>query len=88
MNGITELAKLFKQRDNYSSYSPMFGKVISLPSTKIAVGDKIILTDEYLAKCFNLNEQDQYGNYVNIGKTVVMLPYQDNQKFILIGVIQ
>ena len=88
MNGITELALLFKNRDNRSSYSPVFGKVISLPDTKIAVGDKIILTDEYLTQCFNLKEQDEFNNYVNIGKTVVMLPYQDNQKYILIGVIQ
>ena len=88
MNGIVEMAQMFKQRDNQSSYSPMLGKIVALPTVKIAVGDKIILTDEHLIKCFDINAQDTEGYYVNIGKTVVMLPYKNNQKYILIGVIQ
>ena len=34
MNGITELAKLLKERENSDGYSPMFGTVIELPNTK------------------------------------------------------
>ena len=34
MNGITELAKLFKERENQNDYSPVFGTIIELPNTK------------------------------------------------------
>jgi hypothetical protein len=34
MDGITELAKHIRARDNPSSYTPMFGKIISLPELK------------------------------------------------------
>lgn len=37
MNGITELAKLLKERENVDGYSPMFGTVIELPNTKIRI---------------------------------------------------
>ena len=31
MNGITELAKLLKERENSTEYTPMFGTIIELP---------------------------------------------------------
>ena len=43
MNGITELAKLLKERENSDGYSPMFGTVIELPNTKIRISDKVII---------------------------------------------
>lgn len=54
MNGITELARLLKERENDSGYSPMFGTVAELPNIKIRLGDKILLTGEYLTSCVTL----------------------------------
>ena len=51
MNGITELAKLLKERENQNDYSPVFGTIIELPNTKIRINDKILLTEEYLKPC-------------------------------------
>lgn len=88
MNGITELAKLLKERENSSGYSPVIGKVIELPNVKIRLGDKVILTSAHIKSCINLTETDENGKYINLGKEVVLLPYADNQKFIMIGVVQ
>ena len=87
MNGITELAKLLKERENSVGYSPMFGTVIELPNTKIRISDKVILTDSHLTLCINLKEKDADGEYINLGKTAVLLPYANGQKFIVIGVV-
>ena len=57
MNGITELAKLLKERENSDGYSPVFGTVIELPNTKILISDKVILTDKHITLCINLKEQ-------------------------------
>ena len=88
MNGITELAKLFKERNNGDEYSPMFGKVIQLPETKIRISEKIILNDSHLVCCIELKKRNTDGYYINLGKEVVLLPYAKNQKFVVIGVVQ
>ena len=87
MNGITELAKLLKERENSVGYSPMFGTVLELPNTKIRISDKVILTDSHLTLCINLKEKNADGEYINFGKTAVLLPYANSQKFIVIGVV-
>ena len=87
MNGITELAKLLKERENSGGYSPMFGTVIELPNTKIRISDKVILTGSHITLCTNLKEKNADGEYINLGKTVVLLPYANSQKFIVIGVV-
>lgn len=49
MDGISELAMLFKERDNKYYLGPQIGKVISpLPEIKIALGEKVILVKEHL----------------------------------------
>lgn len=88
MNGITELAKLFKERNNSDDYSPVFGTIIGLPNIKIRVGNKVILTSAHIKSCISLSETDENGKCINLGKEVVILPYADNQKFIVIGVVQ
>ena len=35
MGGITDLARHIKDRDNPSPYTPIFGKIISLPELNI-----------------------------------------------------
>lgn len=88
MNGITELAKLLKERENSNGYSPMIGRIIELPNLKVRLGDKVILTSVHIKTCVSLDTADGTGNYIHLGKEVVLLPYADNQKFILIGVVQ
>ena len=88
INGITELAKLFKERENDTGYSPMFGTVIELPKTKIRINEKVILGDEHILCTFDLKERNEYGVYINLRKKVVLLPYSKNQKFIAIGVVK
>lgn len=49
MDGISELAVLFKERDNKYYLGPQIGKVISpLPEIKVELGEKIILVKEHL----------------------------------------
>lgn len=88
MNGITELAKLFKERNNDTGYSPMFGRIIELPQTKIRINEKVILNDSHLTCLFNLKEQNYDGDYIHLGKEVVLLPFSNYQKFIVIGVVR
>ena len=88
MNGIAELAKLLKDRENSDDYSPVIGKIIALPIVKISVGPKILLTAKDLKMCVKLTHNE---NESDIGKEVVLLPYEKDecgyQKFILIGVL-
>ena len=58
MNGITELAKLFKERENDTGYSPMFGTIIELPQVKIRLNEKVILNNSHLVCLLNLKEQN------------------------------
>lgn len=49
MDGISELAKLFKERENKLYFGPQVGTVVNpLPNIQIGLGDKIILTKEHL----------------------------------------
>ena len=88
MDGITELAKLLKERENEKGYSPIFGKIIELPNTKIRISDKIILTDSYIKTLFDFKLQNSDNEYIYLGAEVLLLPYQNNQRFILIGVVR
>lgn len=88
LSGITELAKLFKERDNSAGYSPIIGQIIDLPNIKIRLNDRVILTSAHLKSCVDLTETDENGICINHRKEVVLLPYADNQKFIVVGVVQ
>lgn len=90
MNGITELAELFKNRENRADYSPMFGEIISLPNIDIKLGDRIHLDGDNVKFTFDILKKiyhDEREVYEYLNKTVVLLPYSNNQKFIAIGVI-
>ena len=88
MDGITELAKLLKERENESGYSPVFGTIIELPNTKIHISDKIILNDSYIKALFDFKQRNNDNEYIYLGCEVVLLPYQNHQKFILMGVVR
>ncbi len=85
LDSVSELAKLFKERENQGVYSPMIGTVIELPAVRIRLGDKIILDASHLTMCVVLQHNEEYSE---IGREVVLLPYADGQNFIVIGVIQ
>lgn len=91
MNNITKLAKHIKSRDNPLPYSPMFGEIISLPELKIWLGTRILLTKKDIKATFDIYETElvnEQRRYVNLNKTVVLLPYSEDNKFIAIGVIE
>jgi hypothetical protein len=87
MNGITELAILLKDRENGAAYSPLFGRIVSLPELRITVGDKIMLTALHIKRICEINQQDEFGRYINLNREAVLLPYADGQRFILLGVV-
>ena len=91
MNGITALAKHIRDRDNPSPYTPMFGKIISLPELKIRLGTRVLLTKSDIKATFDIYDKvvhDGHTEYVHLNKTVLLLPYSDDNKFIAIGVIE
>ena len=91
MSALIELAKHIRSRDNPSPYTPMFGKIIELPELKIQLGSRILLDKDDVRAIFDLYEtrrHDGYIEYVNLNKTVVLLPYASDNKFIVIGVVQ
>lgn len=91
MNNITKLAKHIKSRDNPAPYTPMFGKIISLPELKIRLGTRVLLTKSDIKATFDIYETkitDERVKYVNLNKTVVLLPYSSDNKFIAIGVLE
>ena len=90
MNGVTELARHIKSRDNPAPYTPMFGKIISLPKLKIKLGSRVILEADDVKAIFDIYETrgyDGHTEYIHLGKEVVLLPYSDDNKFIALGVV-
>lgn len=91
MTNIAKLAKHIKSRDNPSPYTPMFGKIISMPELKIRLGTRVLLTKSDIKATFDIYETeiiDERVRYVHLNKTVVLLPYSGDNKFIAIGVLE
>lgn len=87
-NGVEEIAKMFKDCKNPPTYSPVFGIIEQLPNLKIRRGSKIILTDRHIKSLIDLYDRDSDGNYIYLKKTVAMLPYSDNNNYLVLGVVQ
>lgn len=94
MSGVIDLAVMIKNRDNLPQYSPMTGKIISLPELKIQLGDRTFLYEDDVSSIFNIYETKELGEhreYVNINKEIVLLPCYNNKgyikSFIAIGVL-
>ena len=89
---VTRLALCLKGNENPLPYSPILGTIISLPSLKIQIGTKAILDSREVKVMFDIDRKVINENgvieYVNLNKTVVLLPYSRDQKFIAIGVLQ
>ena len=91
MSNITKLAKHIRARDNPSQYTPMLGTIISLPELKVRLGERVLLTKEDIKATFDIYAtvaRDGHAEYVYLNKTVVLLPYSKENKFIAIGVLE
>lgn len=92
MSGVTDLARHIKARDNPSSYTPMFGRIISLPKLVIQLGNNILLDDSDIKSGLwylgNTREGQFIRNTKYLGKEVVLLPYDNDNKFVVIGVTE
>lgn len=90
MSGITELARCIRERDNIPQYTPMIGRIISLPDLKIRLGSRIILTADDIKSVFDLYQTVTHDNtkeYIHLDKEVVLLPCIGDNQFIAIGVV-
>ena len=86
MSGVTDLARHIKARDN-----PLFGRIISLPKLVIQLGNNILLDDSDIKSVFDIyetQERDNHTEYKYLGKEVVLLPYDNDNKFVVIGVTE
>lgn len=87
MDGISELARLFKERDNKPYMGPIVGNVVSpLPDIKIQIDNNIILNISNL-----VISNHTYMHYKNIddtwlviGDKVILIPSTDEQTYFLI----
>lgn len=87
MNGIEEIAKLFKNRDNPDEYGPVFGRIEALPDLKIRLNDKILLSADNIKSLVDVDITDADGKYIYLNKQVALLPYKNNNQYLLLGVI-
>ena len=87
-NGIAELAKMFKNCQNPPPVCPVFGKIEELPTLKIRRNAKVVLTAAHIKSLIDLYETDIEGRYIHSGATVAMLPYDDDNNYLVLGVVQ
>lgn len=81
-NNVVELAKLIKNGGKDTVYSPMLGTILDTETLTIQLGNHILLYAEDIISTINLSDEN------NLNKTVVLLPYSNDQKFICVGVVQ
>lgn len=87
-NGYTELAKMLKNLNKGETYGPVFGRITQLPDLIITRSNNIQLTKNHVVSIVNLYERDGEGRYIHNGKKVVLLPYNNDNSYIVLGVIQ
>lgn len=88
MDAVTELAKKIRERDNPSPYTPMFGTIIQLPELKIKLGSRVFLDKDDVKALFDLYEtrQTEHGpEYIHLNKEVLLLPYSNDNSFVVVG---
>ena len=86
-NGVEEIAKILKERENPPEYRPVFGTVAELPDLKIRYGAKIVLTSKHIKSLIDLSERNSDGNYIYLNKEVAMLPYNEYNNYLVLGVV-
>ena len=93
MSGVIDLARRISECANPSPYTPMIGKIISLPELTIQIGSKILLYADEVDMTLDIYEKEYDGDghfirYKYLGKDAVILPYSKDNKFVVIGVLQ
>lgn len=84
MDGINELAKMLRERDNKQTMDNVqLGRVISLPpNIKVQMDNKIIIgKDRLLISSYVLSG---YAYTLEIGDKVALIPYDNDQKYLLV----
>lgn len=77
MDGISELAMLFRERDNKEYMGPLVGTVVSpLPNIKIRIVEKILLTGRHLIIASKLTEME-----LQPGDEVILIPTTGSQRY-------
>lgn len=80
MNGITELAKLFKQRENPNLLGVCLGTVVNLPpDLSIKLNEKITLTPKNLILSETLSLKE-----LTSGDKVIIIPSTNEQLFFVL----
>lgn len=78
MDGITEIAKMFKERDNKSSLGIITGTVASISPPRVRISDRIIVSGSKLVIA------SSYQNAMQKGDSVIVIASSDNQKYYVI----
>lgn len=86
-NGIEEIAKMLKERQNPPSYAPVFATVEQVGDLKIRRNEKVVISEKHIKLLFDIKKQDSDGNYIYQNKTVAMLPYNNDNDYIVLGVV-
>ncbi|MCT4593588.1 MAG: DUF2577 domain-containing protein [Anaeromicrobium sp.] len=90
MNGIVELAKLLKERENRDYMGPQVGNVISpLPEIKIRLDENIILDKNHLLICEHLITKVgkfKLNGASNIGSTTLKVSTSQNYDIVDINI--
>ncbi|WP_105614366.1 DUF2577 domain-containing protein [Vallitalea okinawensis] len=100
MDGIVELAKLFKERENEPFMGVQIGSVLSTEPIKVSLGDKILLGANHIMVCqhvleykrdfsSSVDDVDNEGEItlkklLSVGDRVALIPTSDQQSFVLV----
>jgi len=80
MDPLSELAKLFSERNNHSPVGPLTGRVISpFPLIKISLGERIVLENDEL-----VISETIFNKVLNVDDEVILIPTSSEQKYFLI----
>ncbi|QNB48215.1 DUF2577 domain-containing protein [Thermanaerosceptrum fracticalcis] len=82
MDGITEFAKLLKERENKLYSGPAIGVVQSVSPLKVILGDRIVLTGTRLIAAAQVFAA--YAEPLSQCDEVILIPSGDGQKYYLI----
>lgn len=99
MDAVTELAKLFRERENPSMQGICIGKVLApMPALKIAVngfilGKSNLVVAKHLVATYNSDIQSvgdhgqhshSYGDFLKNGDRVIVIPNIDDSMYFVI----
>jgi hypothetical protein len=81
MDPFTEMAKMFKERDNKSYIGAKTGTITSLSPLEVRLNENILLNSSHLKL------SRTFANGINeVGHKVILVPSGDMQKFYIIDV--